>query len=66
MDLGSPAGGTERACQLLFVRGDVRDTLDRVHRYTDGIEQAGLADILLVAPWFATKIGTDAYVDELW
>jgi hypothetical protein len=66
MDLGSPAGGRERACQLLFVRGDVRDTLDRVHRYTDGIEQAGLADILLVAPWFATKIGTDAYVDELW
>jgi hypothetical protein len=66
MDLGSPAGGPERACQLLFVRGDVRDTLDRVHRYTEGIEREGLADIKLVAPWFATKIGTDAYVDELW
>jgi hypothetical protein len=66
MDLGSPAGGPGRACQLLFVRGDVRDTLDRVRRYTEGIERAGLADILLVAPWFATKIGTDAYVDELW
>ena len=66
MDLGSPSGGPERACQLLFVRGDVRDVVDRVHAYTDGIEQAGIADIRLVAPWFATKIGTDTYVDELW
>jgi hypothetical protein len=66
MDLGSPAGGPERACQLLFVRGDVRDVVDRVRAYTDGIEQAGIADIRLVAPWFATKIGTDAHVDELW
>jgi hypothetical protein len=66
MDLGSAAGGPGRVCQLLFVRGDVRDVVDRVHRYTDAVEQAGLADVLLVAPWFATKIGTDTYVDELW
>jgi hypothetical protein len=66
MDLGSPAGGPERACQLMFVRGDVRDVVSRVPRYTDGIEHAGIADIRLVAPWFATRIGTDTYVDELW
>lgn len=66
MDLGSPAGGPERACQLLFVRGDVRDVVDRVRSYAEGIEKAGIADIRLVAPWFATKIGTDTYVDELW
>ncbi|HVM64678.1 MAG TPA: hypothetical protein VMU14_07445 [Acidimicrobiales bacterium] len=66
MDLGSPAGGPERACQLMFVRGDVRDVIGRVHAYTEGIERAGIADIRLVAPWFATKVGTDTYVDELW
>jgi hypothetical protein len=66
MDLGSVAGGPERACQLLFVRGNVRDTLERVRRYTDAIEAAGLADVQLVAPWFATVIGTDTYVDQLW
>jgi len=37
-----------------------------VHAYTEGIERAGIADIRLVAPWFATKVGTDTYVDELW
>ena len=66
MDLGSRAGGPERACQLMFVRGDVRDVLAGVRRYTDAIEAEGLADIRLVAPWFATVVGTDTYVDELW
>jgi hypothetical protein len=27
---------------------------------------AGLADVHLVAPFFRTIVGTDAYVDELW
>jgi hypothetical protein len=66
MDLGSDAGGPERLAQLLFVRGDVRTTIDAVHAYTDAIEAAGLADIRLVAPFFATVIGTDTYVDQLW
>jgi hypothetical protein len=66
MDLGSDAGGPERLAQLLFVRGDVRSTIDAVHAYTDAIEAAGLADIRLVAPFFATVIGTDTYVDQLW
>ncbi len=66
MDLGSRAGGPERVCQLLFVSGDVRDTVDRLHRYTDAVEQAGVGDVRLVAPFFRTVVGTDRYVDELW
>jgi hypothetical protein len=66
MDLGSRAGGPERACQLFFVSGDVRDTLDRFHRYTDAVAAQGLGDVHLVAPFFRTVIGTDKYVDELW
>jgi hypothetical protein len=66
MDLGSRAGGPERLCQLLFVKGDVRDTLDRVRTYTKGVEGAGLASTRLVAPFFHTVIGTDKYTDQLW
>ncbi len=61
MDLGSKAGGPERLCQLLFVRGDVRDALPFVKRYTDNVD----AEVRLVAPFFATAVGTDKYVDEL-
>jgi hypothetical protein len=66
MDLGTPAGGPERLAQLFFVRGDVRATIDALHAYTAAVEAAGLADIRLVAPFFATVIGTDTYVDQLW
>jgi hypothetical protein len=66
MDLGTRAGGPERLCQLFFVRGDVRDTLDRFHAYTDAVEKAGVADVRLVAPFFRTVVGTDTYVDQIW
>jgi hypothetical protein len=66
MDLGSPAGGPERAVQLFFIRGDVTEAVGPLRAYTHAIEDAGLADIQLVAPFYATRIGTDAYVDELW
>jgi hypothetical protein len=66
MDLGSKAGGPERAVQLFFVRGDVKDAVAPLRAYTDAVEQAGLADVRLVAPFFATVIGTDTYVDQLW
>jgi hypothetical protein len=66
MDLGSPAGGPERAVQLFFVRGDVADALEGLHDYTDALAANDLADTRLVAPFLATVIGTDAYVDELW
>lgn len=66
MDLGTPAGGPERLCQLLFVRGDVTEALARVHAYTDAVEASSLADLRLAAPFFRTVLGTDTYVDELW
>ena len=66
MDLGSKAGGPERLCQLFFVRGDVRDAVDRFKAYTEQIEAAGLATTHLVAPFFRTVIGTDTYTNQLW
>jgi hypothetical protein len=66
MALGSPGGEENRVCQLFFVGGDVRGELDRLHAYTDGIEKAGIADVLLAAPFLRTSAGTDKYVDEIW
>jgi hypothetical protein len=66
MDLGSKAGGPERTLQMLFVRGDVRAALDSVRAYTDAVAASGLATLHLAAPFFATVVGTDTYVDQLW
>jgi hypothetical protein len=66
MDLGTPAGGPGRLCQMLFVRGDVTETLGRVRAYTDAVEAAGLADLRLAAPFLRTDVGRDTHVDELW
>ncbi|MDP9073518.1 MAG: hypothetical protein M3N98_04950 [Actinomycetota bacterium] len=65
MDLGSPAGGTDRLVQLLFVGGDIESAVDQVATYTAGVESAGLATLLLAAPFFRTVVGTDTYVDQL-
>jgi hypothetical protein len=65
MPLGSEGGSTNRLVQLFFVGGDVRDEITRLHAYTDKVEAAGLADVLLVAPFFRTVVGTDTYVDQL-
>jgi len=66
MDLGSAAGGPERLSQLLFVRGDVRGSLEGLRSYTAQVEERGLGRTLLVAPFVRTVVGTDTYVDELW
>ncbi len=66
MHLGSRAGGPERLCQLFFLTGDVRASLDRFRRYTQAVEAAGLARVQLVAPLVRTVPGTDRYVEELW
>ncbi|MFN8625694.1 MAG: hypothetical protein U0587_06910 [Candidatus Binatia bacterium] len=66
IDLGSRAGGPQRLCQLFFVRGNVRDVIGRFHAYTDRIAGEGRAAAHLVAPFFRTKVGTDAYTDQLW
>ena len=66
MSLGSPGGQENRLCQLFFVDGDVRASLERFRRYTDRLDADGLADTLLVAPFLRTVVGTDTYVDQLW
>ena len=66
MDLGSKAGGPERLCQLLFVSGDMRDAVTRMHDFTEAVSVDGLATAHLVAPFYRTVVGTDRYVDELW
>ena len=66
MDLGSRAGGPERLCQLFFLHGDVRDSVERFRTYSKDIEAKGLAKTHLVAPFIRTIVGTDKYVDELW
>ncbi|HEX4432877.1 MAG TPA: hypothetical protein VHZ96_26625 [Frankiaceae bacterium] len=66
MALGTPGGDDNRLCQLFFVEGDVRSQLDRMHKYTEAVEKAGIADVLLAAPFLRTKVGTDAYVDQIW
>jgi hypothetical protein len=65
MDLGSPAGGTNRLVQLLFVGGDTEAAADRVRSYTDAVEAGGAARLLLAAPFLHTVVGTDTYLDQL-
>ena len=66
MALGTPGGDDNRLCQLFFVEGDVRLQLDRMHQYTDAVEKAGIADVLLAAPFLRTVVGTDTYLDQIW
>jgi hypothetical protein len=51
--------------QLLFVGGDTEAATERVRAYTEGVAAAGLADLLLAAPFYRTVVGTDTYVDQL-
>ena len=66
MALGSPGGQENRLCQVCFIGGDVRDSLDRFRVYTDRLAADGIADTALVAPFLRTVVGTDTYVDQLW
>lgn len=66
MDLGSKAGGPERLCQLFFLHGDVRESIDRFREYTKKVEAQGLAKTQLVSPFYRTVVGTDTYADQLW
>jgi hypothetical protein len=40
--------------------------IGRFHTYTDRIAADALATTHLVAPFFRTMVGTDAYTDQLW
>jgi hypothetical protein len=65
MDLGSPAGGTNRLVQLLFVGGDMEDAVGRVRSTTDAVDAGGAARLRLAAPFLRTVVGTDTYLDQL-
>ena len=45
--------------------GDTEAAVAKVQDYTDAVESAGVAELLLAAPFLATVIGTDTYVDQL-
>ena len=60
MDLGSGPGGPGRTLQMYFVRGDVTEALPTIREHTDR------ANLVMAAPFFRTKVGTDTYVDDLW
>lgn len=66
MALGSPGGAENRLCQVFFVGGDVRGSLERFRDYTSAVAAHGLADTALVAPFLRTVVGTDAYLDQIW
>jgi hypothetical protein len=65
MALGTPAGVPNRLLQIFFVDGEVRETVDRVHAYTDAVEEAGLTDSQLVARFLRTTPAKDTYLDQL-
>ncbi len=58
--------GARRTFLLQFVEGDPLDSWEQQHRLADALAASGLAQIVFAAPFIATKIGTDAYIDELW
>jgi hypothetical protein len=66
MSLGSPGGQENRLCQVCFVGGDVRASIDWFKAYTKALADLDLADTQLVAPFLRTVVGTDTYVDQLW
>jgi len=63
-----PVDGAAAMRRLLvhFVEGDPLETWSHHRQLVDQIDASGLARVVLCAPFVATEIGTDRYVDELW
>jgi hypothetical protein len=55
-----------RTLQLHFVEGDPLEAWDRYRDLGKRLADSGLGDVVLAAPFVATVVGTDRYVDELW
>ena len=53
---------TDRTLRMFFVRGDVNDAVPAIQPFTDNTD----ATLVMAAPFFRTKVGTDTYVDDLW
>jgi hypothetical protein len=66
MSLGTDGGAPDRVLQMCFLDTDPREVWDRFHAYADAIDAGGKGKVSFAAPFFATKPGTDTYVDQLW
>jgi hypothetical protein len=58
--------GQSRSLQVHFVEDDPLAYWEHEHRLADALAASGLATVAFAAPFVATVIGTDRYVDELW
>jgi hypothetical protein len=58
--------GARRSLLAQFVEGDPLDSWDHQRRLADDLAASGVATVAFAAPFVATEIGTDRYVDELW
>ncbi len=66
MKLGTGPGTIQRTCQLCFVDHPIGEAMDWIHDYAELVNESGLAQVQLVAPFIPTIPGTDAYTDRLW
>jgi len=56
----------DRRLLVHFVEADPLDVWDRYRDLVREIDRSGAGTVALAAPFIATQIGTDRYVDELW
>ena len=66
VSLGSAGGTDERILQLAFIEGAPDDAWGAFHDYAAAIDLSGRGTVTFAAPFFATVVGTDTYLDELW
>lgn len=56
----------ERVLILHLHEDDPLESWDRHRQLAADLEDSGIAQVALAAPFAATEVGTDRYVDELW
>lgn len=55
-----------RSLLLQFVEGDPLDSWDQQRQLVADLAASGVGTVAMSAPFVATVVGTDRYVDELW
>jgi len=64
--LGTAGGSPERVLQLVFIEATPIEVWERVRAYGAAIDASGAGRATWVAPFLATVVGTDTYVDQIW
>jgi hypothetical protein len=64
--LGTDGGAPDRVVQLVFIEANPIEAWERVRNYAASVEASGAAQATFVAPFFATSVGTNTYVDQIW